>query len=258
MWWVGIMLLVAGEVFNITAFGYAPISVLAPLGTLSIISGAISGWVYLGESIKWRNVGGMLMAAAGACVIVLSARREEPQLTPEDIVQSLCQLRFLIYVAVSGGLMAVLLVADNYRPSQVISLDEAPQEPKTLGERYMLIRVTLTALFSGYTVLCTKSISSLLAAAPHEMFSHWVTYMLIALLLTGALSTLYYTNKALSSFESTRVLPAEFAAFTLTAVLGSAMLYNDFDEASMSDFGLFALGCATIFGGVYFISSGHK
>jgi FlaA1/EpsC-like NDP-sugar epimerase len=119
----------------------------------------------------------------------------------------------------------------------------------------MLIRVSLTAMFSGITVLATKAISSLLTLTMYKMFTYWITYVILCVLIVSALLTLYYTNKALSRFDSTQVLPSEFAGFTFFAVVGSAMLYHDFEGASFPEIGLFMSGCLTSFLGVYFISS---
>jgi hypothetical protein len=51
------------------------------------------------------------------------------------------------------------------------------------------------------------------------------------------------------------VLPAEFAAFTFTAIGGSAILYGDFESASLQQLVAFGCGCIVTFIGVYFITS---
>ena len=104
VWWFGIVLLLTGEIFNFMAYGFAPTSVIAPLGTLSIISGALSGYLYLGERIKSRNVGGIVLSMVGATVIVdCSARpssrastgsRRYFERVKSDPFHHLCRIRF--------------------------------------------------------------------------------------------------------------------------------------------------------------------
>ena len=244
-WWMSMALLTVGEICNFMAYGYAPTSVIATLGTMSIIAGALSGYFYLGERIRPWNMVGMLVSVLGAIIIVMFSRAEEPQLSPEAIMEALSQLQFIIYAS------AVSLVAVG-----LVILDSTPIKGSrmTYGDKWMFIRVSLTAIFSGFTVLCTKSISSLLTLTWYKMLSYWVSYVLILALVATALLGLYYTNKALSRFDSTSVLPAEFAAFTLTAVSGSAVLYNDFAEASLLQIGMFVVGCLTTFLGVHWIT----
>ena len=40
LWWFGLFLMVFGELFNFTAYGFAPASVVAPLGTTTIVGGS--------------------------------------------------------------------------------------------------------------------------------------------------------------------------------------------------------------------------
>jgi len=37
LWWVGVSLMIFGEVGNFSAYGYAPASLVAPLGTTTVI-----------------------------------------------------------------------------------------------------------------------------------------------------------------------------------------------------------------------------
>jgi hypothetical protein len=189
----------------------------------------------------------MILSVIGAVIIVLFSRSEEPVLDPEAIIGALSQLRFVIFASVGFVLACCLLFLDVHPVNE---------QGDTFGDRYMMIRVWLTAIFSGYSVLATKSLSSLLTVELYKIFTYWIFYVVFTVLIVTALLTLYYTNKALASFDSTRVLPAEFASFTFCAVFGSAMLYNDFDSATPTEIVMFFIGCIVIFAGVYLITSG--
>lgn len=39
-----------------------------------------------------------------------------------------------------------------------------------------------------------------------------------------------YLNRALQYFESTTVIPTQFVLFTISAIIGSAVVYKDFDQ----------------------------
>ena len=41
LWWLGLGLMVLGEVGNFSAFGFAPASLVAPLGTTTVIGGVL-------------------------------------------------------------------------------------------------------------------------------------------------------------------------------------------------------------------------
>lgn len=67
-----------------------------------------------------------------------------------------------------------------------------------------------------------------------------------------------YVNRALRRFDATQVIPTQFVMFTLSVIIGSAVLYRDFEKESASDAGKFVGGCAMTFLGVYFITSARN
>lgn len=66
-----------------------------------------------------------------------------------------------------------------------------------------------------------------------------------------------YINRALQRFDATQVIPVQFVLFTLSVILGSAILYRDFERTSGDDAGKFVGGCAMTFLGVWFITTGR-
>ena len=121
----------------------------------------------------------------------------------------------------------------------------------------LIILIIVSSFTGGYTVLATKSLSSLLTLKIKFFFSNWISYIILLIGTANAVLGIIYTNKALSSFDSTKVLPAEFSAFTMTAVIGSAILYHDFDfenGTTILDICLFVGGCLVIFIGVWFLT----
>jgi hypothetical protein len=84
---------------------------------------------------------GMLLAILGAAVIVMFSRAEEPQLSPEAIVEALTQPHFLIYSGFVCSALTILLILDKTK---------LRHSHKTYGDQTMIIRVMLTALFSKW------------------------------------------------------------------------------------------------------------
>ena len=67
-----------------------------------------------------------------------------------------------------------------------------------------------------------------------------------------------YLNRALQRFNSTQVIPTQFVLFTISVILGSAILYRDFERRTLEDAIKFFAGCALTFLGVWFITSGRS
>lgn len=61
-------------------------------------------------------------------------------------------------------------------------------------------------------------------------------------------------NRALKRFDSKIVIPTQFVLFTLSAVIGSAVLYKDFQRATFHQMVTFTYGCGATFAGVFIIA----
>ncbi|GAB5587703.1 hypothetical protein Unana1_02603 [Umbelopsis nana] len=241
LWWLGIILMVIGELGNFIAYGFAPASTIAPLGTTTLISNVVMAPVILRETFRVQGLVGVLFAVFGASIVVFSSKSEEVALSPELIMEALTQLRSLIYFATSGGLICALTILSPRYGSQSIMID--------LG---------LVAIYGGYTVLATKSISSLLSMSFTKMFTFPVSYLLVFVLVFTAVIQIKYLNRALQRFDSTEVIPTQFVLFTISAIIGSAVLYHDFDNLSPHQMLSFVIGCAIEFFGVLLITSSRQ
>ena len=88
-------------------------------------------------------------------------------------------------------------------------------------------------------------------------FATPVTYALLFVLLSTAVMQVRYLNKALARFDSTQVIPIQFVSFTLSVIIGSAVLYRDFERTSRDQAIKFVGGCLLTFFGVFLITSGR-
>ncbi|OGM50300.1 DUF803 domain membrane protein [Aspergillus bombycis] len=239
-WWVGIVLMCVGEIGNFMAYGFAPASIVSPLGVVALISNCVIAPIMLKEKFRGRDFWGVVVAVTGAVVVVLSASSSEEKIGPHDIWVMITRWEFETYVGISAVLIIGLLWASG-----------------KYGSRTVLIDVGLVALFGGYTALSTKGVSSLLSFTLWHVITFPITYLLVFVLVSSAILQIRYINRALQRFDSTQVIPTQFVLFTLSVIIGSAVLYRDFESYTLDRAGKFVGGCLLTFLGVYFITSGR-
>ncbi|KAL4966742.1 DUF803 domain membrane protein [Aspergillus stella-maris] len=239
-WWAGIILMTLGETGNFMAYGFAPASIVSPLGVVALISNCVIAPFMLKEKFRKRDFWGVLVAIAGAVVVVLSAKSSEEKIGPHDIWVMITQWEFELYLGLTAGLIVALMWASS-----------------KYGPRTILIDVGLVALFGGYTALSTKGVSSLLSFTLWHIITFPITYLLVFILVFSALMQIRYINRALQRFDSTQVIPTQFVLFTLSVIIGSAILYRDFEAYTAARAAKFVGGCLLTFLGVYFITSGR-
>ena len=109
----------------------------------------------------------------------------------------------------------------------------------------------------GYTALSTKGVASVLSDSLLRALTFPITYLLLFVLVATALLQIHYVNRALQRFDSTQVIPTQFVLFTISVIIGSAILYRDFESATVDRVAKFFGGCALTFLGVYLITSGR-
>ncbi|KAI1617622.1 magnesium transporter NIPA-domain-containing protein [Exophiala viscosa] len=240
-WWLGLVLMIVGEAGNFLAYGFAPASIVSPLGVVALISNCLIAPLMLKERFRKRDFLGVLVAIAGAVVVVLSASTSEEKFGPGALWRTIKRWEFLVYVLITMLLIVALVYV----------------EPR-YNRRTILVDLGLVGLFGGYTALSTKGVASLLSASLYKAFTYPIFYFLAAILVSSALMQIRYLNSALQNYDSTQVIPTQFVLFTLSVIIGSAVLYRDFEHATADQAVKFVSGCLLTFFGVYLITSARE
>jgi len=122
-WWVGIVLMVVGELGNFMAYGFAPASIVSPLGVVALISNCIIAPCLLKEKFRKRDLWGVLISVAGAVVVVLSAKSSEEQIGPHEIWVMITRWEFELYLGLTISLIVGLMWASHQYGSRSILID---------------------------------------------------------------------------------------------------------------------------------------
>ena len=242
IWWLGIIMMTVGETGNFLAYGFAPASIVSPLGVVALICNCLIAPLVLKERFRQRDFWGVLVAVAGAVVVVLSANQSETKLGPDELWNDyIKRWEFLVYVIATAVAIVVLMFAS----------------PR-YGRRTILVDLGLVGLFGGYTALSTKSVASLLSTSLLDAFTFPIFYVSVLILIASAVMQIRYLNKALQNFDATQVIPTQFVMFTLSVIIGSAVLYRDFESTTADHIVKFIAGCLLTFFGVWLITSNRQ
>lgn len=132
-WWAGIILMIAGEAGNFIAYGFAPASIVSPLGVVALVSNCIIAPYLLHERFRQRDFWGVAIAIGGAVTIVLSAKTSETKMGPHDVWAAITRWEFETYLGITAALIIVLMWASG-----------------RYGDRTVLIDLGLVALCGDY------------------------------------------------------------------------------------------------------------
>ncbi|KAF9509487.1 hypothetical protein BS47DRAFT_1301379 [Hydnum rufescens UP504] len=238
LWWFGFALMNIGEFGNFLSYAYAPASVVAPLGAFALIANCLFAPLLLKEKFRPRDVLGLALCIVGVVTIVLASKSSDVRLDPDGLIHAVSQRLFIVYSVVCIILASILALLSD-RP---------------VGHQHVWIDLGLCALFGGYTVLSTKGISTLVSLEWIQIYRYWITYPILLVLIATGVGQIRYLNRALMKFDSKVVIPTQFVLFNFTAIVGSAVLYGDFDSIPFERMVIFLYGCASTFLGVFILA----
>jgi hypothetical protein len=135
-WWLGIILMTVGETGNFLAYGFAPASIVSPLGVVALISNCVIAPFMLKERFRQRDFWGVVIAVAGAVTVVLSAKTSEEKMGPKDIWEAITRWEFELYLGITAALIVGLMWASG-----------------EYGDRSILIDLGLVGLFGKFPSL---------------------------------------------------------------------------------------------------------
>lgn len=122
-WWAGMLLMMVGESGNFLAYGFAPASIVSPLGVVALISNCIIAPCLLKERFRQRDFWGVVIAIAGACTVVLSAQNSTADLGPKDLWSAITRWEFELYLGITAVLMAALMWMSSKYGERLIVID---------------------------------------------------------------------------------------------------------------------------------------
>ena len=122
-WWGGIVLMTLGEAGNFLAYGFAPASIVSPLGVVALISNCVIAPIMLKEDFRMQDFWGVLTAVAGAVTVVLSSKQQEKKLGPHQVWNAITTMEFEVYMATTIVLIAMLVWASPKYGNRTILID---------------------------------------------------------------------------------------------------------------------------------------
>jgi hypothetical protein len=178
LWWLGFLATIVGEMGNFAAYGFAPASLIAPLGAVSVLSNAFIAALILREGFRLRDSAGCALCIGGGVVIVLAGTSHPAEPDMKGFLVMVQDPIFIGYMACLFLFTALMLgFQDQY------------------GEAHVSYYVLLCSMIGSVTVLACKGVSTMLnmwaccgGAVP---FGQPVLYVLLFVL--GATAVLQVT-----------------------------------------------------------------
>ena len=88
LWWVGILMNIVGELGNMLAYGFAPVSLVAPVGSVGVFVNEVIAVLFLKEPFRKRDGLGLIGIVAGVLLIISGVPKSEGTLDTHTLLSN--------------------------------------------------------------------------------------------------------------------------------------------------------------------------
>lgn len=220
-WWLGMTLMIIGEICNLVAYAFTDAILVTPMGALSVVICAILSTIFLKERLSFVGKVGCFNCIIGSVVIAVNAPEQSSVARIQDMKKWVIAPGFLSY----AGVIIVSCV--------VIALWLGPK----YGKKTMMVYITICSLIGGLSVVATQGLGAAVVAQASGtyggQFKEWFLYVLLVFVVATLLTEIIYLNKALNLFNAALVTPTYYVFFTSATIVTSAVLFQGFKGTAL-------------------------
>uniref|UniRef100_A0A8C3FFB5 NIPA like domain containing 2 n=1 Tax=Chrysemys picta bellii TaxID=8478 RepID=A0A8C3FFB5_CHRPI len=243
LWWCGIILMGLGELGNAAAYGFAPATLIAPLGCVSVIGSAFISVLFLKETMRAADMLGGTLTIAGTYLLVTFAPNVTQELTATKIQNYLISWQFLIYVILEIIIFCILLYF--YKRKDV---------------KHIVVLLMMVALLASLTIISVKAVAGMItfSAKGKMQLTYPIFYIMFITMVTSCVFQVKFLNQSMQLYNATVVVPINFVFFTTSAIIAGLFLLFIQTKLLLTLFSQCLCRCLLSFLGVFVITRNRE
>ncbi|XP_035133508.2 NIPA-like protein 2 isoform X1 [Callithrix jacchus] len=243
LWWGGVLLMAVGEMGNFAAYGFAPITLIAPLGCVSVTGSAIISVTFLKDNLRASDLLGLALAFAGTYLLVSFAPNITQAISARTVQYYFVGWQFLIYMILEILIFCILLYFY-----------------KRKGVKHMVILLTLVALLASLTVISVKAVSGMITFSVTDkmQLTYPIFYIMFVIMIASCVFQVKFLNQATKLYNMTTVVPVNHIFFTISAITAGIIFYQEFLGAAFLAVFIYLFGCFLSFLGVFLVTRNRE
>ena len=232
---LALLCIVLTEVFNFIALSFAPVSSIAPLGSINILASAFFGQYFFSENVKPKGVVGIVLISIGTVLTVINSQSESKEYTVEEFTALIKSPTTIAYYSV---LLTIMIVIQLLCTENLYGL------------------VIFAAISAGNSVTLVKALAVFvkISITQKNQLANLLPYLILVFVICCGILQVSKLNKAMESNKAYVVNSLYFVMFTIISISNSSFLYGELASMRFLQQFLFIVGCAVIMLGVYMLS----
>ena len=261
LWRLGLLLIVFGSLFDVAALGLGAQSLVAPLGSLTLVSNILCAYLLLKERVTRYDILCTSLIITGSTFAVAFGKKEELTFSIDELFSFFHRPAFIVYAT----LVIVFSIACYMQIHRLERLEAEEGKGSLLYLRHRSLHRFLYPALAGtigaQSVLFAKCSVELLnntlnppTPTSPSMFRRWQSYLVLACMFTSIFLQIKYLNEGLRRFSSTYSIPVFQAFWILISVVSGLIFYREYEGFEPLDAALFSLGVVVTVVGVVMLS----
>jgi hypothetical protein len=268
----GLLLVIIGSVFDFIALGLVAQSIVAPIGSITLVTNVLFAHYWLKEQVSSAELIGTGLILVGSLLAVTFGDHSDIDHSLSDILHLWTGLEFIIYIIICTLLFSVLYIYCKWALPIRLQLQAAYKKLETSlankdadveihfhqetiklmelqydkFEKYHPFALcALSGICGGQSVLFAKMVAELLSAtATHgsNQVLNVFFFLFVLLMFIFIFIQIHLQAMALTWFDALYCVPVFQGFFISTSTIGGACLFKEFSSFSVIQFVFFPLG----------------
>ena len=258
-WLLGMVGIVLAAIFDFVALAFGPQSVIAPIGSLTMVANAlIAPWMH-GEKLHPQVLKATAIIIVGCATAVASASHSNNICDVDKLFELYFTGRFALYLAVVGTIIVSLILFVKRAERLKAELGEESAEYQKVFRLHRISYAGVSGIFGAQSVLFARTVDLLFIGSTRGeaiFLTYWETYMVLFCLVSCIVLQLYWLNQGLARFESLYNVPIFTSTWIVGTVLGGGVFYGEFYDFTWAQWVFFPLGIILCCIGVFYLAQG--
>jgi hypothetical protein len=255
IWQLGLGIMIFGSLADFSALALAPQSIVAPLGSLTLVFNIFfARWMHH-ERITPLGLLATSFIVMGSVLTVSFASHKDESINPDHLLDLYFTTRFIIYATLVGALITFTWITVSFWSSEADSGAQATHE--TWRHHYFKLMVSgLSGMIGAHSMLFAKFTAELIAQDIFILFTTLMGYTTLVGLGLTIFAQIKWLNEGIKRFDSIYVLPVAKAFWVFFSVVSGLITFAEYRELNTPEILMFCVGIGFVITGVGIFSQG--
>lgn len=251
-WIGGFLCVLIGSLSDLASFTFADMSLLAPLGAMTLVINMMIAPCLVGEKLTRRDIVWTCVIVTGTVISITFGNKEETEYTLGQLLDFYQETQFVVYFIVFLSYVFGTFGALWYYQNRQRASD------RTRGwiRWHAFAYPSLAGAFGAHSVLFAKSGGELVRVTSrgNNQFSHPVSYVIILLMVVSLVLQMRLLNAGLKHADALFVVPVYQVCWVIMNCIVGMTYFKDYENMSALQILAFVVGVIITLVGVRCLS----